>query len=90
MKINDRRRIMRDAITLQVGQMHHLRRGKDNIIYAGMISEDIFSIVQRKEYGYQGYSWNLYFPRRQQDIVIDGVDITVENVNHQEIRFRVG
>ena len=81
---------MLEPITLSVGQIHHLMRGKDHIVYAGMVSENVFSVVQRKATGYQGYSWNLYFPKRQQNIVIDGVNISVEDVTPQEIRLRVG
>ena len=35
-------------ITLSVGQKYHLRSGKDRIVYAGMVSEDVYSIVQMK------------------------------------------
>ena len=81
---------MLEPITLSVGQAYHLKTGKDRIIYAGMVSENVFSIAQRKASGYQGYAWNLFFPRRQQAIVIDGVNISVENVTAEEIRLRVG
>ena len=80
---------MLQSITLQVGQSYHLKRGKDRITYAGMVSDDIYTIVQIKASGYQGYSWNLFFQKRQQHIAIDGVDITVENVSPEEIRFRL-
>jgi len=79
-----------EEVVLAVGQDFHLRRGKDRITYAGMPSEDVYSIVQRKASGYHGYSWNLYFPKRKRDITIDGVDLHVENVTADEIRFRVG
>ena len=81
---------MLESITLAVGQTYHLRRGKDHITYAGMVSENVFSIAQRKMDGYRGYAWNLFFPKRQQNAVIDGVGITVENVTPEEIRLRVG
>jgi len=80
---------MDKTITLAIGDGFHLKRGKDRIAYAGMPSEDIYSIVQIKASGYQGYAWNLYFPRRKQDITIDGVNLYVENVTPGEIRFRV-
>ena len=80
---------MAETVTLVVGQGFHLKRGKDRIAYAGMPSEDVYSIAQIKASGYQGYSWNLYFPRRKQDITIDGVNLYVENVTPEEIRFRV-
>jgi hypothetical protein len=81
---------MVEPIILAVGDSVHLRRGKDNIYYAGMPSEDVYSIVQKKANGYQGFAWNLYFPKRRQDITIDGVSIFVENVTPEEIRLRIG
>jgi len=81
---------MDNTIVLSVGDSHHLRMGKDRIVYAGMPSENIFSIVQMKwEFLYRGYSWNLYFPKEQSTIRIDGVNILVESITPQEIRLRV-
>ncbi len=77
------------SVTLAVGEDFHLRRGKDHIAYAGMPSENIYSIVQKKSSGYQGFAWNLFFPKRRQEITIDGVNIFVENVTPDEIRLRV-
>ena len=80
---------MTGPVTLAVGEDFHLRRGKDHIAYAGMPSDNVYSIVQKKANGYQGYAWNLFFPKRRQEITIDGVNIFVENVTPDEIRFRV-
>ena len=81
---------MNNLITLSVGDDFHLKLGKDHIIYAGMPSENVYSIVQKKTSGYQGFTWNLFFPRRQLDITVDKVKIFVESVVPEEIRFRVG
>lgn len=80
---------MEQSIVLTVGESYHLRMGKDRITYAGMTNEDVYSIVQRKANGYQGFAWNLYFPRRRTDINIDGVDVIVESVSPEEIMFRI-
>jgi len=54
-----------------------------------MPSEKVFSIVQKKwEFLYRGYSWNLFYPRGQSSIRIDGVNIQVESVTPDEIRLR--
>jgi len=77
------------TIILSVGDTHKLGLGKDRIIYAGMPSENVFSIIQvRWEFMYRGYSWNLYFSKNRSEIGIDGVNILVENVTPDEIRFR--
>ena len=44
---------MDKTIVLAVGEGFHLKRGKDRIVYAGMSSEDVYSIVQIKASGYQ-------------------------------------
>jgi len=81
---------MDNSVVLSVGDIHHLRLGKDHIVYAGMPNENVFSMVQKKwEFLYRGYSWNLYFPKGQSTIRIDGINIQVENVTPDEIRLRV-
>ena len=81
---------MENYISLAVGETYHLRQGKDRITYAGMPSENVYSIAQRKASGYQGFAWNLFFRRNMTDITIDGVKLLVENVTLEEIRFRKG
>ena len=80
-------------VVLSVGDSYHLQFGKDRIVYAGMPSEKVYSIVQRKRnfvpYAAWGYAWNLFYPREQSKIRIDGVNILVENVTPEEIRLRV-
>ena len=82
---------MDNSIVLSVGDSYHLRSGKDHIIYAGMPSEKVFSIVQMKwEFLYRGYSWNLFFSIEQSKIRIEGINILVDHVTPDEIRLRVG
>ena len=84
---------MDNLVTLSVGDTYHLCPGKDHIIYAGMLSEKVYSIVQRKRkfapYAAWGYAWNLFFPKEQSSIRIDDVNIMVESVTPSEIRLRV-
>ena len=77
------------AIIIPVGGEFHLKLGKDRILYAGMPSEGVYSIVQRKSTGYQGYAWNLYYSKNRRDIVIDGIKLYVERVTPDEIEIRV-
>jgi hypothetical protein len=77
------------TVVLSIGDDFHLKMGKDHIIYAGMPSEEVYSIAQKKGTGYQGYAWNLFFPKRRRDISIDGVKIYVERVTPEEIEIRV-
>jgi hypothetical protein len=81
---------MPNSVTLSVGDSVHLKLGKDYIYYAGMPSEKVFSMVQKKwQFLYRGYSLNLFFPLGQSRIRIDGVNINVENVTPEEIRLHL-
>jgi len=84
---------MRNQISLFVGDSFHLKTGKDHIIYAGMPSENVYSIVQRKRkfapYMAWGYAWNLFYPKSRTSLTIDGVNITVDSVTPEEIRLHV-
>lgn len=74
---------------LPIGESYHLKRGKDNIIYAGMVSDEVYSIIQVKASGYQGYAWPLYYPKRRRDITIDGINLYVERITPEEIEIRL-
>ena len=77
------------SVVLSVGDRYKIGLGKDRIVYAGMPSEKVFSIVQMKwEFLYRGYSWNLFFPVEQTMMRIDNVNITVDSVTPNEIRLR--
>ena len=79
-----------NSIILSVGDVCRLKWGKDRIVFAGMPSEKVYSIVQMKwEFFYRGYSWNLYFSKGQSKIRIDGVNILVDSVTPEEIRLQV-
>ncbi|MDD5082232.1 MAG: hypothetical protein PHU08_02540 [Dehalococcoidales bacterium] len=81
---------MNNSVVLSVGDTYHLRLGKDRIVYAGMPNENVFSLAQMKwEFFYRGYAWNLYFPKGQSTIRIDGINILVDSVTPAEIRLRV-
>ena len=78
-----------EIITLRVGQKFHLKTGKDNIYYAGMPSERVYSIVQVKSNGYQGYAWNLFFDHKQTEISIDGVPLYIIRATPTALEFRI-
>ncbi len=79
----------RKTVVIPIGGEYHLKLGKDRIIYAGMPSPEVYSIAQRKSTGYQGYAWNLFYPRNRRDITIDGVNFYVERITPEEIEIRV-
>ena len=82
---------MTKSVVLFVGESHHLRRGKDRIVYAGMPSEHVFSIVVWKTdvMTGQALSWNLFFPDTAELVRVDQVSIVVEDVAPDHISLRV-
>jgi hypothetical protein len=80
---------VRKTVVLAIGDDFHLKMGKDHIVYAGMPSEEVYSIAQKKGNGYQGFAWNLFYPKRRRDITIDGVKLYVERVTPDEIEIKV-
>jgi len=82
---------MDKSVVLSVGDVFHLKRGKGHIAYAGMPSENVFSIVQIKNaYFNNALAWNLCFPGRKSEITIDRVNLIVENVSPEEIGLHIG
>jgi hypothetical protein len=81
---------MLGTIALSIGQVYHLKSGKDRVVYAGMPSEDTYSIVQLKNAAMNNaVAWNLYFSKRQRNITIDAVKMYIENITPEEIRIRL-
>ena len=82
---------MAKTVVLPVGDSIRLTSGKDRIMYAGMVCDKTYSIVQRKSqlipFGWMGYAWNLFYPVSKRDISIDGISIHIEDVNPDEIRL---
>ena len=82
---------MGNSITLTVGESTELKSFKGHIAYAGMPSENVYSIVQMKNVGAKdALAWNLFFPKGKTEIVIDKVNILVENVTTDVIQLRMG
>ncbi len=81
---------MNSTVVLSVGDSYHLGTGKDHIIYGGMPSDKIFSIVRMKwEFFYRGYAWNQFYPKGQGEIRVDGINLLVEKVDDQQIVLRI-
>ena len=84
---------MNRSVVLSVGDSIRLGKGKDQITYAGMPSENVFSIVQRKReilpFGWSGQAWNLFFSSKQTTIRIDGIEIIAEEITQEKLRLQM-
>ena len=80
---------MSDTITLSVGDDYRvagLVQGR--IAYGGMPSEDVYSLIHKKEIG-ASYAYNLFYLRSRRDITIGGISLFVQNVTPDEITFQI-
>jgi len=63
---------------------------RGRIGYGGMPNDQTFSLGLRKwDFIHAVYAFNLFYPREQSEISIDGIDIQVEEVTPSEIRLRI-
>lgn len=78
-------------ITLKVGEKTKIKLGLVNsvtLIYSGMISKDIFSITLLYGSGYQGYSYNLYYPKESKTIKIGDESYSIVSVSSDKLIIR--
>lgn len=77
--------------TLQVGQEASIRRGffkKYSMLYAGMLSERVYSVAVTYTIGYNSMAYNLYFPVSRREITVAGKRLAVLRVSEDELRIR--
>lgn len=80
---------MDNPVVLKVGEDHRVSGLLQGCIaYAGMPSQNTFSIVHKREVG-GNYAYNLFFPTDKQDISIGPVKIYVHKVSTEEIQFSI-
>jgi len=80
-----------EDIVLGVGEKTKIKFGfMDSItlIYCGMVSKDVFSLALLFGSGYQGYSYNLYFPVDSRNIKIGSISLSVVNVKSEQLILR--
>ncbi len=79
--------------TLQIGEQAHLRkaafRASYAVVYAGMLSADIFSPGITYNYGYQASGFNLFVPNDQREVRYMQWRITILDVRPDQIRMRI-
>lgn len=74
---------------LKVGEEETIFDGllskKTEIVYAGMINPEVFSIAVRESAGYAAWAYNLYFPKSQTEIHLEKKHLHVQQVTPEEI-----
>jgi hypothetical protein len=80
-----------DDIVLEIGEKTKIRFGfidSITLIYGGMVSKDVFSLALLFGSGYQGYSYNLYYPIDSRNIKIGSISLSVVNVKSEQLILR--
>jgi hypothetical protein len=80
-----------DDITLAVGETTKIKLGFVNtltIIYGGMPSKDVFTIIIQTSSGYQGYSYNLFYQKDTKTMRIGKESFSVITVSPEKITLR--
>lgn len=78
-------------ITLKVGDSARLVRTFMKtlaLVYAGEVSDQVFSLVPVWTRGYNSAAYNLYFPKNQREIYIFGGRLVVLELSSRHIRFQ--
>jgi len=81
-----------EEINLLVGQSKKIKLGfvnSFNIVYCGMPNKDVFSLSLMLSSGYQGYGFNLYFPKDLKIVRIHDKEFRLINVNPDMITLRI-
>jgi hypothetical protein len=58
-----------------------------SLVYAGMLSDSVFSIALTWSSGHNSAGYNLYLDKGQREIKLLDGRLTVRDVNKNEIRF---
>ena len=78
---------------LKINEKFRTRRGAfrttEDIVYAGMISDDVYSVVLTFSLGHNSWAYNLYLPVSQRELKLWDVRLVVLQVTPTEIHFRV-
>ena len=80
-----------EDIILEIGEKKKIKIGlidSITLIFSGMLSKDVFSITVLFGSGYQGYSYNIFYPIDKRNIKIDTVSFNVVSVKSEQLILR--
>jgi len=80
-----------DEYVLKIGESAKVKRGfitSYALVYAGMLSDHVFSIVVTWSAGHNSAGYNLYIGKGQREINLLNGRLIVLDVNKSEIRFQ--
>jgi len=79
--------------TLRVGEKATLRtaffRAGHGVIYAGMVSDSVYSLVFTYSAGHQAMAFNLFFSESQRDLTFQDWRLTILDLRPDYISLRI-
>jgi len=78
--------------TLTIGGSARLRKRwvyKRELIYAGMPNDDVCSLVVMISEAHNSWAYNLFIPKGQREVTVEGARVTVLAQSREEIRIRI-
>jgi hypothetical protein len=78
-------------ITLKVGETAKIIKGllkTQALVYAGEVSDHVFSLVSVWTYGNNSAAYNLFFSKNQREIDLFGGCLVILEQSSRHIRFR--
>ena len=75
---------------LKVGEGAKVKSGfmtSYSVVYAGMLSDHVFSIAVTWSFGHNSAGYNIYLDKGQRDIKFLDGRLTIRDVSKNEIRF---
>ena len=78
--------------TLRLGEFATVRPGlfkaKVEVVFTGMVNDDVYSIAVKWTWSNNSLAYNLYFSSRQREIVLPAGKMTVIDVGREKILFK--
>ena len=78
--------------TLRLGESATVRPGlfkaKVEVVFAGMVSDDAYSIAVKWSWSNNSLAYNLYFSNRDREIVLPAGKMTVIDLGREKILFK--
>ena len=87
---NEALRYITEESTLEVGESTKIKLGfmsNVTLIYGGMPNKDVFTIAILSYSGYQGYGYNLYYPKDAKSIKVGNKVFRIMNVHLKNLRL---
>ena len=81
-----------EEFILSVGEKKQIKLSWINsfeIIYCGMPSENVFSVANKESSGYQGFGYNMFYPKEMKIIKINNIEFRVLGIKPDCLKLQI-